>query len=59
VGFDKRLFYVSIDVRDYTPALIIGAIAERMKFSAILFFVTLWNVHCLFRWPHVGGVDAL
>src|SRR4051794_26085743 len=25
-----------------TPALIVGAIAERMKFSAILVFVTLW-----------------
>src|SRR5262249_28126955 len=25
-----------------TPALIVGAIAERMKFSAILLFVTLW-----------------
>src|ERR1039458_9405063 len=25
-----------------TPALIIGAIAERMRFSAILLFVTLW-----------------
>jgi hypothetical protein len=25
-----------------TPALIIGAIAERMKFSAILLFMTLW-----------------
>src|SRR6478735_9910230 len=25
-----------------TPALIIGAIAERMKFSAVLLFVTLW-----------------
>src|ERR1051325_2071937 len=25
-----------------TPALIIGAIAERMKYSAILLFVTLW-----------------
>jgi Amt family ammonium transporter len=27
-----------------TPALIIGAIAERMKFSAILVFMTLWMV---------------
>ncbi len=25
-----------------TPALIVGAIAERMKFSALLLFVTLW-----------------
>ena len=25
-----------------TPALIVGAIAERMKFSAVLLFVTLW-----------------
>src|SRR5687767_2554657 len=27
-----------------TPALIIGAIAERMKFSAILLFVAIWMV---------------
>src|SRR4029453_17240250 len=27
-----------------TPALIVGAIAERMKFSAILIFVTLWMI---------------
>ncbi|MEO8205364.1 MAG: ammonium transporter [Chthoniobacterales bacterium] len=25
-----------------TPALIVGAVAERMKFSAVLLFVTLW-----------------
>ena len=25
-----------------TPALIIGSIAERMKFSAIFVFMTLW-----------------
>ncbi len=27
-----------------TPALIIGAVAERMKFSAVLFFSALWTV---------------
>jgi Amt family ammonium transporter len=27
-----------------TPALIIGAVAERMKFSAVLFFSALWTI---------------
>src|SRR4051794_40529796 len=40
-----------------TPALIIGAIAERMKFSAILLFVTLWMVLVYFPLAHmVWGV---
>ena len=43
-----------------TPALIIGAIAERMKFSAILLFVTLWMVIVYFPLAHmVWGVDGL
>ena len=33
-----------------TPALIIGAIAERMKFKAILMFMTLWMFVVYF--PH-------
>jgi Amt family ammonium transporter len=42
-----------------TPALIIGAIAERMKFSAILLFVTLWMFLCYFPLAHmVWGVDG-
>ncbi|MGZ5568222.1 MAG: ammonium transporter [Limisphaerales bacterium] len=43
-----------------TPALIIGAIAERMKFSAILLFVTLWMVVVYFPLAHmVWGVDGM
>src|SRR6187402_1203676 len=42
-----------------TPALIVGAIAERMKFSAILLFVTLWMVVVYFPLAHmVWGVDG-
>jgi Amt family ammonium transporter len=36
-----------------TPALIVGAIAERMKFSAILLFVTLWMVLIYFPLAHM------
>jgi Amt family ammonium transporter len=43
-----------------TPALIIGAIAERMKFSAILLFMTLWMFVVYFPLAHmVWGVDGL
>ncbi len=43
-----------------TPALIIGAIAERMKFSAILLFVTLWMFIVYFPLAHmIWGVDGL
>jgi Amt family ammonium transporter len=43
-----------------TPALIIGAIAERMKFSAILLFVALWMFAVYFPLAHmVWGVDGL
>jgi ammonium transporter, Amt family len=42
-----------------TPALIIGAIAERMKFSAILAFVTLWMFIVYFPLAHmIWGVDG-
>ena len=36
-----------------TPALIVGAIAERMKFSAILLFVALWMVLVYFPLAHM------
>jgi Amt family ammonium transporter len=36
-----------------TPALIIGAIAERMKFSAVLLFVTLWMFAVYFPLAHM------
>jgi len=42
-----------------TPALILGAIAERMKFAAILVFVTLWMVVVYFPLAHmVWGIDG-
>jgi Amt family ammonium transporter len=42
-----------------TPALILGAIAERMKFSAILLFVALWMVIVYFPLAHmVWGVNG-
>ncbi len=36
-----------------TPALIVGAIAERMKFSAILVFMTLWMFLVYFPLAHM------
>ena len=43
-----------------TPALILGAIAERMKFSAILAFVTLWMLVVYFPLAHmVWGINGL
>ena len=36
-----------------TPALIVGAIAERMKFSAILLFMTLWMFFVYFPLAHM------
>jgi Amt family ammonium transporter len=42
-----------------TPALIVGAIAERMKFSAILLFMTLWMFIVYFPLAHmIWGVDG-
>ena len=43
-----------------TPALIIGAIAERMKFAAVLAFVALWMVAVYFPLAHgVWGIDGM
>jgi Amt family ammonium transporter len=36
-----------------TPALIVGAIAERMKFSAVLLFVGLWMLAVYFPLAHM------
>ena len=42
-----------------TPALIVGAIAERMKFSAILVFMTLWMLLVYFPLAHmVWGITG-
>jgi ammonium transporter, Amt family len=40
-----------------TPALIVGAFAERMKFSAVLWFLTLWLFACYVPLAHMvwGG----
>jgi len=43
-----------------TPALIVGAIAERMRFSAVLLFVGLWMFVVYFPLAHmVWAVDGL
>lgn len=43
-----------------TPALIVGAIAERMKFSAVLLFITLWMFVVYFPLAHmIWGVDGM
>jgi Amt family ammonium transporter len=50
-----------------TPALIVGAIAERMKFSAVLLFIALWMFAVYFPLAHMvwsakgwmcGGLNA-
>lgn len=43
-----------------TPALIVGAIAERMKYSAVIAFVGLWMFVVYFPLAHmVWGIDGL
>ena len=43
-----------------TPALIVGAIAERMKFSAVILFMTAWMFLVYFPLAHmVWGVTGL
>ena len=43
-----------------TPALIIGAIAERMKFSAVMVFVALWMFVVYFPAAHMlWGIDGM
>ena len=47
-----------------TPALIAGAFAERMKFSALLVFITLWSLLvyspvCHWVWSPVGWINAM
>jgi Amt family ammonium transporter len=46
-----------------TPALIVGAFAERMKFSALLLFTVLWVTFIYFPMAHMvwywGGPDAI
>ena len=43
-----------------TPALIVGAIAERMKYSAVLIFIAIWMFVVYFPMAHmVWGVSGL
>jgi Amt family ammonium transporter len=43
-----------------TPALIVGAIAERMKYSSIMLFITAWMLVVYFPLAHmVWGIDGL
>jgi Amt family ammonium transporter len=46
-----------------TPALIVGAFAERMKFSAVVLFIPLWVTFVYFPIAHMvwywGGPDAI
>jgi ammonium transporter, Amt family len=49
-----------------TPALIVGAFAERMKFSAVLWFMALWLFVCYVPIAHmvwgggwIGGMGAI
>ncbi len=43
-----------------TPALIIGAIAERMKYSAVLLFITGWMFLVYFPMAHmIWGINGL
>src|SRR5207302_6831006 len=42
-----------------TPALVIGAIAERMKYAAVLAFVAIWMFAVYFPLAHmVWGIDG-
>ena len=42
-----------------TPALIIGAVAERMKFAAVLAFISVWMFAVYFPLAHmVWGIDG-
>src|SRR5262249_56571604 len=43
-----------------TPALIVGAIAERMKYAAVMLFILLWMFVVYFPLAHmVWGIDGL
>ena len=46
-----------------TPALIVGAFAERMKFSALMLFMVLWVTFIYFPIAHMvwywAGPDAI
>ena len=58
-----ELLYVPDDLRHDHPALIVGALAERMKFSAVLVFILLWVTFIYFPIAHMvwywAGPDAI
>jgi len=42
-----------------TPALIVGAFAERMKFSAVLLFIVLWFTFSYLPMAHMVGTGTV
>jgi len=52
-GFAECLCDVPTDVRHHYASLIIGAVAERMKFAAVLVFVGLWMFLVYFPIAHM------
>ncbi len=57
-----RLRHLPDDLRRITPALIVGAFAERMKFSAVLLFMVIWFTFAYLPMAHMvwlwAGPDA-
>ena len=41
-----------------TPALIVGAIAERMKYSAVMAFIAVWMLSSTSRWRTWCGAST-
>lgn len=41
-----------------TPALILGAFAERVKFAGFLMFTVLWSILGTYRWPTGYGEEV-
>ncbi|MDR0535635.1 MAG: ammonium transporter [Puniceicoccales bacterium] len=58
VGVPENVFVVfQLTFAIITPALILGAIAERMKFTAVMVFVALWSLAVYYPMAHMvwGG----
>jgi Amt family ammonium transporter len=49
---------LSDDVRHHHPALLTGAVAERMKYASLVVFVTVWSIIVYYRWPTWSGAAA-
>lgn len=53
-GIPESVFFLfQLTFAIITPALIVGAFAERMKFSSILVFLTLWTLFCYIPIAHM------